>query len=134
MKLYIKDLLIGFESVFTVKDNILNTEVKEDDIAKAFGLALKEVRKAQGITLRKMSEDIEIPNPTINRYENGQNIPSLLQAVKIANYFHISIELMLILGMTALIENVDIGKFYQQLRYALDEAKKKNIINRARKK
>ena len=134
MKLYIKDLLIGFESVVTVKDNILNTEVKEDDIAKAFGLALKEVRKAQGITLRKMSEDIEIPNPTINRYENGQNIPSLLQAVKIANYFHISIELMLILGMTALIENVDIGKFYQQLRYALDEAKKKNIINRARKK
>ncbi len=134
MKLYIKDLLIGFESVFTVKDNILNTEVKEDDIAKAFGLALKEVRKAQGITLRKMSEDIEIPNPTINRYENGQNIPSLLQAIKIANYFHISIELMLILGMTALIENVDIGRYYQQLKGALDEAKKKAIINRARKK
>ena len=134
MKLFIKDLLLGYEGIITVKDDILSTEIKEEDIAKAFGLALKEVRKAQGITLRKMSEDIEIPNPTINRYENGQNIPSLLQAIKIANYFHISIELMLILGMTALIENVDIGKYYQQLRGALDEAKKKAIINRARKK
>lgn len=134
MKLFIKDLLLGYEGIFTVKDDILNTEIKEEDITKAFGLALKEVRKAQGITLRKMSEDIEIPNPTINRYENGQNIPSLLQAIKIANYFHISIELMLILGMTALIENVDIGRYYQQLRGALDEAKKKAIINRARKK
>ena len=126
--------MLGYEGIFTVKDDILNTEIKEEDITKAFGLALKEVRKAQGITLRKMSEDIEIPNPTINRYENGQNIPSLLQAIKIANYYHISIELMLILGMTALIENVDIGRYYQQLRGALDEAKKKAIINRARKK
>ena len=81
-----------------------------------------------------MAEDVDIPNPTISRYENGQNLPSLLQAIKIANYFDLSVELMLIMGLTALYDGADIVPFYSVLKNALENSKKENALNRARRK
>ena len=134
MKLYVKDLLVGFEGKLKVGSEVLNREISDDDVAKAFGLALKAIRNSQEITLRKMAEDVDIPNPTINRYENGQNLPSLSQAIKIANYFDLSVELMLIMGLTALYDGADIVPFYSVLKNALENSKKENALNRARRK
>lgn len=134
MKLYVKDLLIGFDGGLKVKKELLDKEVSDEDIAKAFGMAIKAARSEQNITLRKMAEEVEIPNPTINRYENGQNLPSLLHAIKISNYFDLSVELMLIMGLAALYDGTDIKPYYAQIINALNEIKKKHVLNRAKRK
>ena len=74
------------------------------EIAQCFGLALKTVRKIKGVSLAKMKKEIDIPSQTINRYENGINIPTIPQAIKIVTYFDLNIELFIFLGLAGLKE------------------------------
>ena len=105
MKLKIKDFLgiAGFLYPQTAKNyNQLEDEVDEEEILQAFAYALKTLRKHKNVSLVKMSQEIDIPNPCISRYENGKVMPSITQALKIANYFKLSIEIFIMLGFQGL--------------------------------
>lgn len=80
----------------------MNVELEELDCAKAFGLSLRRLRKMNNLTLVELSEKVEIPNPTLNRYESGYNLPSIFMALKIANFFDVNIEQMIIAGICEL--------------------------------
>lgn len=77
----------------------IECELTESDCARAFGLSLKRLRKVNNLTLDKLSEEIEITNPTLNRYESGYNLPSIYMALKISNYFDVNIETIIFAGL-----------------------------------
>ena len=56
-----------------------------------------------------MSEEIQITNPTLNRYESGYNLPSIFMAFKIANYFDINIEQIIFAGICEM-DDINKGK------------------------
>lgn len=116
MKIKFKDV-VGHLSgqAKPIADNILEREFDEMDIARAFGYAVKTIRKYKKITLMQMEKELDIPNPTLSRYENGLNIPSMTQAIKIADYFDVGINLMVLFGLTAIYENYDFLPDYQKI-------------------
>lgn len=58
-------------------------------------LRLKEIRKSKGITQLKMAMDLNTNQNTISRYETGEREPSILELIKIADYFNISVDYLL---------------------------------------
>lgn len=71
----------------------------ETEISKAFGFSLRKLRTYKNLSLNALSEKVDIPNPTINRYENGINIPTITQAIKLTEFFNVSIEEMILFGI-----------------------------------
>ena len=134
MKITFKSILPSFNKIFADKQAILDKEFTEAEISKAFGVTLKKLREFKGLSLTALSKEVDIPNPTINRYENGVNIPTITQAIKITDYFDLSIELFVLMGLCALYEGTDITVHYQRLQNALQEAQRQAVIDRARKK
>lgn len=125
MKIKFQNLILGFDKTLKANDDILNKEYTESEISKAFGHTLKTLRVHKGLSLNELSKEIDIPNPTINRYENGINIPTITQALKIADYFDLSIELFVLFGIVAINENADITPLYDKLNSAIVKVKKK---------
>lgn len=58
-------------------------------------MRLKEIRKSKGITQLKMAMDLNANQNTISRYETGEREPSLLELIKIADYFNVSVDYLL---------------------------------------
>ena len=110
----------------------IDCEFFEDDCAIAFGLSLRRLRKSKGLTLDKLSEEIEITNPTLNRYESGYNLPSIFMALKIVNYFDTTIESMLYAGIMERLDKEN-GTFKEENKYAELFVGLKEAINNALK-
>ncbi len=47
------------------------------------------------MTQLKMAMDLNMSQNTISRYENGQREPGLEELVRIADYFHVSVDYLL---------------------------------------
>ena len=117
MALKYKDLLGGLsENLHAALDNptLLGREFNEMEAAKAFGLALKTLRQCRGLSLKALEQATEIPNPTINRYENAINIPTISQALKLCGYFGLSIEIFVALGVRFAENPTEIAEFYER--------------------
>lgn len=134
MKIAFKSVLPNINALFSDRQEILNREFTEEEISKAFGYTLKKLREYKGMSLTALSKEIDIPNPTINRYENGVNIPTITQAIKITDYFDLQIELFIIMGLCAIYEEADIINLYESLQKALKGAQRQAVLDRARKK
>ena len=57
---------------------------------------LEEIRKAKGITQEQLAAALNVSRQTIGSLENGRYNPSIILAFKIARYFDLSIEDILI--------------------------------------
>lgn len=134
MKITFRSLIPGINSLFSNKQSVLDREFTEQEIGAAFGHTLKKLREYKALTLTALSKAIDIPNPTINRYENGVNIPTITQAIKITDYFELSVELFVIMGLCGIYENMDIIPFYQKIMDTIQEARKQAVINKAKKR
>ncbi len=58
-------------------------------------MRLKELRKSRKISQLKMALDLNMNQNTISRYETGEREPGINELIKIANYFHVSIDYLL---------------------------------------
>ena len=56
---------------------------------------LKELRKARRITQLKLAMDLNLTQNTVSRYETGEREPGIAELVRIADYFHISVDNLL---------------------------------------
>ena len=56
---------------------------------------LKELRKARRITQLKLAMDMNLTQNTVSRYETGEREPGIAELVRIADYFHISVDYLL---------------------------------------
>lgn len=61
----------------------------------AFGERLTKLRKAAGITRAQLGEACGVAQSTISNYEKGLRIPYADTAVKMADYFHITVHELL---------------------------------------
>lgn len=57
---------------------------------------LEELRKRRGIKQEELASALEVSRQTIGSLENGRYNPSIQLAFKIARYFHMTIEEILI--------------------------------------
>lgn len=62
---------------------------------ETLGTKLKELRLEKGLTLKELSENLNITNVTLSRYENSLREPGIYALKKISNYFDISIDYLL---------------------------------------
>lgn len=58
-------------------------------------MRLKEIRKAKGISQLKLAMDLNTNQNTISRYETGEREPGILELIKIADYFGVSVDYLL---------------------------------------
>lgn len=58
-------------------------------------MRLKEIRKSKGISQLKMAMDLNTNQNTISRYETGEREPGIVELIKIADYFNISVDYLL---------------------------------------
>ena len=56
---------------------------------------LKRLMSSRGFSMKALSEEVGITAATISRYLSGNRTPDLLQIVKIASYFNVSIDWLL---------------------------------------
>lgn len=55
-------------------------------------MRIKELRRQQHITQLKLAMDLHMTQNTISRYENGEREPGISELIRIADYFHVSID------------------------------------------
>lgn len=105
--------IVEDELYFTDESGNLN-DIDEQDIAKAFGNSLFELRKYLKLTLVELGKKLDMPNQTLSAYENGTRIPSIIQALKITAYFHIPLETFILCGLED--TQIDIIDYYEAKR------------------
>ena len=128
MKIKVKDILWFIaEFLPDIRDEkeALDYEVDETEISQCFATALKALRRIKKLSLNALSEKIDIPNPSISRYENGLVTPTLPQAIKIATFFDLNIELFIYLGLMGT-KGADIENLYQKFTEQMKGARKLN--------
>ncbi len=58
-------------------------------------MRLKELRKKKNISQLKLALDLNTNQNTISRYETGEREPGIMELIKIADYFDVSIDYLL---------------------------------------
>ena len=119
MKLTFRNLTLLFKNYMDpakIDEKIMEREFTENVIGEAFGIALKALRTHKGYSIDKLAKLVDMQNSTLNRYENGLRVPSIAQAIKIADYFEVNIEMMVMMGLAAKEEGADIGALYDQIQ------------------
>ena len=87
--------------------------VTDEQVAKAFSSTIKAIRKYKELSLTEVSRSTGIPFQTIARYENGENIPSFIQMLKITQFFHIHLETILRIGLLQ-DPDIEIPAYYEE--------------------
>ena len=64
-------------------------------MSNALGKRIKLLRKEHNLTQLDFSKLVNIANTTLSQYESGKRIPSDDIKIKIANYFHVSVDYLL---------------------------------------
>lgn len=61
-----------------------------------FGINLKTLRLLKNLSQRQLGDDLNVCNQTISFWENGSREPDLDTLIKIAKYFEVSIDALLL--------------------------------------
>lgn len=57
-----------------------------------FGEKLRILRKKRGISQLELAEKLEVSRQTLSKWENDDVLPDLTNAIKIAHFFHVSMD------------------------------------------
>lgn len=58
-------------------------------------MRLKELRKSRGISQLKLAMALNTNQNTISRYETGEREPGILELIRIADFFNVSVDYLL---------------------------------------
>ena len=58
-------------------------------------MRLKELRKKKGISQLRLAIELNTTQNTISRYETGEREPGIDELIKIADYFHVSVDYLI---------------------------------------
>ena len=56
---------------------------------------MKELRKSKGLSQLRLATDLNTTQNTISRYETGEREPGIAELIKIADYFHVSVDYLI---------------------------------------
>lgn len=71
----------------------------EKQLFSLFADNLRELREYCKLSLVQLSALVDIPNQTLSSYENKTHVPSMMQAMKIAAFFHLTVEEFIVCGL-----------------------------------
>ena len=71
------------EKLKNIADNPVSAEQCTKIITKALGAFVNEIRTKNGISIRKLSKDINVSSTVISDFENGTKIPRMETIIKI---------------------------------------------------
>lgn len=72
--------------------------IDEKQLFDFFAESLRELRTYCALSLVELSARVDIPNQTLSSYENKTHTPSMIQAIKIAAYFNLTVEEFVLCG------------------------------------
>ena len=72
--------------------------IDEKQAFDLFAEHLRELRVHCRLSLVQLSNLVDIPNQTLSSYENKTHTPSMIQAIKIASFFHLTVEEFILCG------------------------------------
>lgn len=58
-------------------------------------MRLKELRKSKGVSQMRLAIELNMTQNTISRYETGEREPGIAELIRIADYFHVSVDYLL---------------------------------------
>ena len=58
-------------------------------------MRLKELRKKKGISQLRLAIELNTTQNTISRYETGEREPGIDELIKIADFFHVSVDYLI---------------------------------------
>ena len=58
-------------------------------------MRIKELRKSRHISQLKMAMDLNMTQNTLSRYETGDREPGINQLIRIADFFHVSMDYLI---------------------------------------
>ncbi|MBE6981533.1 MAG: helix-turn-helix transcriptional regulator [Ruminococcaceae bacterium] len=58
-------------------------------------MRLKELRKSKGLSQLRLATELNTTQNTISRYETGEREPSIADLIKIADFFHVSVDYLI---------------------------------------
>lgn len=108
----------------------LATVMQDQDLRKAFGKRLKELRKQKGWTQKELANQLDIRYSHLNKYENGMHVPPLEKLTQLADIFDVSLD-YLVMGLPmeeSPIRNEVLYKRFKTLE-TFDDEDKTTVIN-----
>jgi transcriptional regulator with XRE-family HTH domain len=76
-------------------DSVILLAMQDEEIRKAFGARLKELRKKKGWTQKALADKIGVQTPQLNKYEGGLHIPPAGKLIFLAEVFDTTVDFML---------------------------------------
>ena len=58
-------------------------------------MRLKELRESKRLSQQRLAMNLNMSQNTISRYETGAHEPGITELIKIADYFHVSVDYLL---------------------------------------
>ena len=71
------------------------TIMQNEDVRKAFGLRLKELRKQKGWTQKELANKVDIHFSQLNKYECGMHIPPIEKLIQLSNGFRVTLDYLI---------------------------------------
>jgi len=71
------------------------TIMQNEDIRKAFGLRLKELRKQKGWTQKELANKIDIRFSQLNKYECGMHVPPIEKMIQLSNSLRVTLDYLI---------------------------------------
>jgi transcriptional regulator with XRE-family HTH domain len=73
----------------------LLTIMQDEDIRKAFGLRLKELRKQKGWTQKELANQIDIRFAQLNKYECGMHVPPIEKLIQLSDILGVTLDYLI---------------------------------------
>jgi transcriptional regulator with XRE-family HTH domain len=69
--------------------------MQDEDLRKAFGLRLKELRKQKGWTQKELANQIDIRFARLNKYECGMHMPPIEKLVQLSDILGVTLDYLI---------------------------------------
>ena len=76
-------------------------ELEDKEIKRAFGNSLRKLREHINITQEELSKKTSVSRQTISVYEKGEITPTITNGLKLASFFNLTINDLIIYGLGA---------------------------------
>jgi len=84
----------------TIQDLIdIVGDISDGTMRMAFGRSLKRLREYTNTTQKALSIATNVPTQSISVYERGESAPTITQAIRITNYFRLTIDDFILFGL-----------------------------------
>ena len=115
-----KNQNIGYNrATMTIQDLIdIVGDISDGTMRMAFGRRLKRLREHTNTTQNDLAIATGVPRQSISVYERGETAPTVTQAIRITNYFKLTIDDFILFGLD--INGIDVDDDFKSIIHKYD--------------